>query len=75
MSLTNQIGRLTAKPSLLRESLENLEAIQHPDSEPKVKEFSGENDLVLQKWSLEQDHFPIILQRRPTSETRNLLDG
>lgn len=75
VSLANQIGRLTAKPSLLRETLDNLEAIQCPDSAPIAGELSDGNDLVPQNRSLEEGRFPAILQRKPISKTWNLLDA
>ena len=70
--MRNEIRRLTAKPSLLKESLEKLESVQYPDSEHAAEDSSGETSLVLQKRSLEQDNFPVTLQRRSTSDTHNL---
>lgn len=75
VSLANEIGRLIAKPSLLREILGNLEAIQCPDSAPIAEELSDGNDLVPQNRSLEEGRFPAILQRRPIPKTWNLLDA
>ena len=75
VNLANQIGRLTAKPSLLRETLDNFEAIHCPDSALIAEDLSDGNDLVPQNRSLEESRFPAILQRRPISKTSNLLNA
>ncbi|KAL8699368.1 MAG: hypothetical protein Q9201_006043 [Fulgogasparrea decipioides] len=74
VNLQNQLGRLMAKPSLLKESLDNFEAIQLLHNEDIAKNTRQRDDLTLSNRSSDQEHWQARLVQRPTLEAHNSLD-
>lgn len=68
----HQIARLTAKPSLLKESLESFEeATQYPENELVAKGPCNEADILRQHPAIESSYFPEMIMQKPTLETLN----
>ncbi|KAL8719074.1 MAG: hypothetical protein Q9225_003869 [Loekoesia sp. 1 TL-2023] len=74
-SLIDQPGQLIARPSLLKESIDNLAAIEYPYNGSRTEDFVDENELVPQNVPLGQGPLPRILRPRPNLDARNPLEA